>query len=182
MSGKKSLTFSSALAVEAVREVLLRSVSTQPVPPYLEPWFYRMYRNDYQTRPVWGVVETHRFRLRRSSAGAYAPNLYATWEPQSGGTRIEGYFDLGPIERLSLRITVVVMLAMSVVGILLNTLDLTRGTHFTNDPQIGLVLSVLFAPFCLGFYLFIHGRGSRADDCLLAFIETTLAARRLDNR
>jgi len=179
MSGK-SVTFNSALAAEAVRDALLRSISTQGVPPYLEPWFYRMHRKDDQNRPVWGVVESHRFRLRRSSGGVYAPNFYATWEPQSGGTRIDGYFDLGPIERLSLRITLIVMLVLSVVGVLLNALDLTRGTHFTNDPQFGLVLSVLFAPFCLGFYLFIQRRGSRADDRLLAFIETTLAARRAE--
>jgi hypothetical protein len=82
------------------------------------------------------VVETQRFRLRRSGGRVYAPNFYATWEPQSGDTRIDGYFDLGRIERLSLRITLVVMLALSVVGVLLNTLDLTRGTHFTNDPQL----------------------------------------------
>ena len=177
MSGK-SVTFNSALAAGAVRDALLRSISTQGVPPYVEPWFYRIHRKDDQTRPVWGVVEAQRFRLRRSGGEVYAPNFYATWEPQSGGTRIDGYFDLGPIERLSLRIALGAMLALSVVGVLLNALDLTRGTHFTNDPHFGLVMSVLFAPFCLGFYLFIQWRGSRADDRLLAFIETTLAARR----
>jgi hypothetical protein len=177
MSGK-SVTLNSALATGAVRDALLRSISTQGAPPYLEPWFYRMHRKDDQTRPVWGVVETQKFRLRRSSGGVCAPNFYATWEPQSGGTRIEGYFDLGPIERLSLRVTLVAMLALSVVGVLLNVVDLTRGTHFTHDPRFGLVLSVLLAPFCLGFYLFIQWRGSRADDRLLAFIETTLAAKR----
>ena len=176
MSGK-NVTFNSALAAEAVRDALLRSISTQGVPPYLEPWFYRMHRKDDQTRPVWGVVETQKFRLRRSSGGVYAPNFYATWEPRSGGTRIDGYFDLGPIERLSLRITLVVMLALSVVGVLLSALDLTRGTHFTNDPPLGLVLRILLVPFCVGFYLFVQKRGSRSDDRLLAFIETTLAAR-----
>ena len=175
----ETVTLHSALAPEAVRDALLRSVSTQGVPPYLEPWFYRMHRKDDQTRPIWGVVETQKFRIRRSSGGVYAPNFYAKWEPQSGGTRIDGYFDLGPIERLSLRITLVAVLAFSALGVLLNALDLTRGTHFTNDPQLGLVLSVLFAPFCLGFYLFFQRRGSRADDRLLTFIETTLAARRV---
>jgi hypothetical protein len=139
-----------------------------------------MHRREDQTRPVWGVVETNKFRLRPSSGGIYAPYFYATWGPQSGGTRIDGYFDLGPIERLSLRIALVVTLALSVVGVLLNALDLTRGTHFTNDPQLGLVLSVLFAPFYLGFHLFIQWRGSRTDDRLMAFIETTLAARRAE--
>jgi hypothetical protein len=134
-----------------------------------------------QNRPVWGVVENQRFRIRRSSGGVYAPNFYGTWEPQSGGTRIDGHFDLGPNERLSLRIALVVTLALSVVGVLLNALDLTRGTHFTNNPQLGLVLSVLFAPYCLGFYLFIQRRGSRADERLLASIEAALAARRADD-
>jgi hypothetical protein len=138
-----------------------------------------MHRKEDQTRPVWGVVQTQRFRIRLSSGGAFAPNFYGTWEPQSGGTRIDGYFGLGPNERLSLRFALVVMLALSVVGVMLNALDLTRGTHFTNDPRLGLVLSVLFAPFSLGFCLFIQRLGSRADARLLAFIETTLAASRV---
>ena len=176
MSGK-SVTFNSALAAEAVRDALLRSISTQGVPPYLEPWFYRMHRKDDQTRPVWGVVETQKFRLRRSSGGVYAPNFYATWQPQTGGTRIDGYFDLGPIERLSLRNTLVAALAFLALGVLLNAFDRTRGTHFTNDPQFGLLVSILLAPFCIAFYVFVQKRGSRSDDRLLAFIETTLAAR-----
>ena len=177
MSGK-SVTFNSALATEAVKDALLRSISTQGVPPYLEPWFYRMHRKDDQTRPVWGVVETQKFRLRRSSGGVYAPNFYATWEPQSGGIRIDGYFDLGPIERLSLRITLVAVLAFSALGVLLNALDLTRGTHFTNDPQLGLVLSILLIPVAVGFQRFVHWVGSRTDERVLAFLESTLAARR----
>ena len=172
------VTFDSALAPEAVRDALLRGISTQAAPAYLEPWFYRLLRRKDETRPIWGVVETHRFRLRSSGGGIYAPNFYGKWEPRHSGTRIDGYFDLGPIERLSLRITLLVMLAFSVVGMLLNALDLTRGTHFTNDPRFGLVLSILFVPFCIGFYLFIQMHGSRADHRLLAFIETTLAAKR----
>jgi hypothetical protein len=74
MSGK-SVTFNSALAAEAVRDALLRSISTQGVPPYLEPWFYRMHRKDDQTRPAWGVVETQKFRLRRSTGGGVCSEL-----------------------------------------------------------------------------------------------------------
>jgi hypothetical protein len=90
---------------------------------------------------------------------------------------VDGYFDLGPIERLSLRNTLVAALAFSALGVLLNAFDLTRGTHFTNDPQLGLVLSILLVPYCIGFYVFVQKRGSRSDDRLLAFRETTLAAR-----
>src|ERR1039457_1253859 len=75
---RKSVRFNSALAAEAVRDALLRSISTHGMPPYLEPWFYRMHRKDDETRPVWGVVETQRFRLRRSGGGVYAPTFYAS--------------------------------------------------------------------------------------------------------
>src|SRR5579864_1566041 len=125
----ETITFHSALAPEAVRDALLRSVSTQGVPPFLQPWFYRLFRNEGHTRPIWGVVESGTFRLRSSSGGTYAPYFYGKWEPGHSGTRIDGYFDLGPRERRSLRFTVAVVLAMAVLGVSLNTLDLTRGTH-----------------------------------------------------
>jgi hypothetical protein len=174
----ETVTLHSALAPEAVREALLRSVSTQGVPPYLLPWFYQWFRKENHARPVWGVVEGGTFRLRCSSGGAYAPYFYAKWEPQHGGSRIDGYFDLGPIERRSLRFALIAVLAIAAIGISLNVLDLTRGTHFTTDPQIGIVISILLIPFAIGFQRFMRWLGSRTDERMLAFLESTLAARR----
>ncbi|HET6180687.1 MAG TPA: hypothetical protein VFE61_27460 [Candidatus Sulfotelmatobacter sp.] len=107
------------------------------------------------------------------------PNFYAKCEPQPGGTRIEGYFAIGPFERGSLRIALIMVLAVAVVGIVLNLLDLMVGTHFTKDPDIGLPLSVLFIPFCFGIHRFAHRLGSGTDEGVLAFLESTLAARRI---
>ena len=174
----ETVTLHSAQAPEAVRDALLRSISTQGVPPFLQPWFYQLFRKEDRTRPVWGVVESGTFRLRSSSGGEYAPYFYAKWEPRHGGTRIDGYFDLGPIERCSLRFALIVVLSMAAIGILLNAIDLTRGTHFTKDPEIGIVISILLIPFAVGFQRFMRRLSSRTDERVLAFLESTLAARR----
>jgi len=62
---------------------------------------------------------------------------------------------------------------------LLNVLDLTAGTHFTKDPDVGPVICVLFVPFTIGCYLVARKLGSRLDESLLAFLELTLAASRV---
>jgi len=124
-------------------------------------------------------VDNNAFRLRRQNAGIYAPNLYANWGPEYGGARIEGHFDLAPVVKLSLRISTVVMLAIAVLGILLNVLDLAAGTHFTKGPAIGIVISIVLVFFGLGFYLLTRKLGSRPDESLLSFLELTLAASRV---
>jgi hypothetical protein len=48
--------------------------------------------------------------------------------------------------------------------ILLNALDLTRGTHFTKDPEIGIVISILLIPVAVGFQRFMRWLGSRTDE------------------
>jgi hypothetical protein len=125
-------------------------------------------------------VDRNTFRLRKQNGGQYSPNLYAEGEPEYSGTRIEGYFDLAPVVRLSLRFTLVVILGLASLGILLNVLDLTAGTHFTKDPDVGLVLSILLVPFGVGLYLLAQKLGSRPDENLLLFLEQTLAASRVD--
>ena len=70
-------------------------------------------------------------------------------------------------------------MGLAVLGMVLNILDLTAGTHFTKDPDVGLVLSALFVPFCLGLYLLAHRLGSRTNESLLTFLELTLAANRV---
>ena len=67
---------------------------------------------------------------------------------------------------------------MAAIGILLYAIDLTRGTHFTKDPEIGIVISILLIPFAVGFQRFMRRLSSRTDERVLAFLESTLAARR----
>lgn len=63
--------------------------------------------------------------------------------------------------------------------LVLNTLDLKAGTHFTVDPDIGLWISVAFVPFMLVVYFVVLLIGSRRDKGIVAFLEQTLAARRI---
>lgn len=175
---RNPVVFHSTLASDAVADALLRSIDIEGVPQYMAPWFIRLFRQG-GSRPVCGVVQSNTFRLKRRNGGQYAPNVYAKWEPEHGGTRIEGYFELAPLVRLSVRFSVIVVLALWLIGRSLNVLDLTAETHFTKDPDVGLVICVLFVPFTIGFYLVTRRLGFRPDESLLAFLELTLAASRV---
>ena len=168
----------SALAPEAVADTLRRSIDVGGAPNYMVPWFIRFFR-DSGTQPVIGVVESNAFFVRRRNGGPYASTFYAKWEPEYSGTRIEGQFELSPLVKLSLRISLTVTLSLFILGIVLNALDLTAGTHFTHDPHVGLVLCIVFVPFTIGFYLVAQKFGSRPNKHLLAFLEQTLAASRV---
>ena len=165
----------SALASEAVADTLLRSIDVEVVPRSAIPWFMRPFWK-FGSRPVCGVVDGNTFRLTRRNASQFAPNLFGKWETQNGITRIDGYFDLRPSTRWSLRFTLFVIMAFSIFGIVINLLDLFTGTHLTKDPNIGLSISAISAPFCVGAYLIFRKLGSRRDESLVTFLEQTLAA------
>jgi hypothetical protein len=177
-----AIVLHSALAPEAVADTLLRSIDSEidkgVVLRSLMPWFVRLVWKG-GSRQVRGLIDGNTFRLKRRNAWQWSPNFYGKWEAEYGGTRIEGYFDLAPLVRLSLRFTLVLLLGFAVIGIVLNTLDLKAGTHFTVDPDIGLWISLLFVPFALGIYLLAHMIGSRSEESLLRFVEQTLAANRV---
>ena len=109
----------------------------------------------------------------------WSPNFYGKWEADCGGTRIEGYFGLAPTVKWSLRLTLAVVTGLAVLGIVLNTLDLTAGTHFTVDPQVGLGISIFLFLFSGGIFLVAHKVGGRKDEKLMGFLEQTLAASRV---
>lgn len=70
-------------------------------------------------------------------------------------------------------------MGIAAIGVVLNTLDLTAGTHLTVNPNIGLGISIFLMLSMLGFYLVARRLGSRRDERLLGFLEQTLAARRI---
>jgi len=119
---RSSVVFHSTTAPDDLGDTLRRSIDPEGVPKYLQPCFVRLFRKA-GSRPICGAVDNNTFRLRRLNGGLYAPNLYAKWGPEYSGARIEGYFDLAPVVRLSLRISTVVILAIALVGILLNAID-----------------------------------------------------------
>jgi hypothetical protein len=145
----------------------LGTCSLQRGRPFVASWFL-----------LCGRIEGNTFRLKKCNAQR-SPTFYGKWEAEYGGTRIEGYFDFAPVVRWSLRFTLILVLGLAVWGIVLNTLDLKAGTHFTVDPDIGLWMSVAFVPFVLALYFLAQLIGSRRDKGVLALLEQTLAASRI---
>jgi hypothetical protein len=150
---RSSLFLRSTLAPKDIADTLRRSIALEGVRRYVLPWFVRLVRKA-DPGPVCGVVERDTFHLRRQNGGQFSPNLYAKWGPEHSGTRIEGSFDLAPMVKLSLRITLAVMGGLAILGIPVNVFDLAAGTHFTKDPDVGPALSILLVPIGIGFYLF----------------------------
>ena len=58
------------------------------------------------------------------------------------------------------------MVGFAILGVLLNVLDLTAGTHLTKDPDVALVLSIVLVPFGIGFYFI--GAKTRGEPCWIA--------------
>jgi hypothetical protein len=168
----------SALAPETIADTLLRSIDREVVLQSVMPWFVRMVWKG-GSREVRGLVDGNTFRLKNWNAWQWSPNFYGRWEADHSGTRIEGHFDLAPLFKWSLRATLVVIMGLAFVGVVLNTLDLTTGTHFTVDPDVGLAISVFLMLFTIGLYLVARWLGSRQDERLLGFLEKTLAASRV---
>jgi hypothetical protein len=71
------------------------------------------------------------------------------------------------------------VIGLALLGIVLNTLDLTAGTHFTVDPAVGLGISIFLVLFPLALYLLAHKLGSRQRSELVGFLGQTLAANRV---
>jgi hypothetical protein len=168
----------STLAPEAVVGTLLRSIDREITVQSLMPWFVRLVWKG-GSRQVRGLIDGNTFRIKRWNAWDWSPNFYGKCEAEYGGTRIEGYFDLAPLVKWSLRFTLVLLMGLAVLGIVLNAVDLLAGTHFTVDPDVGLAISIFFMPFSLGLYLLARRLGSRQDKSLLGFLEETLAAGRV---
>lgn len=173
-----AIVLHSTLTPEAVADTLLRSIDKEVVLQSVMPWFVRLVWKG-GSRQVRGLIDGNTFRLKRRNAWQWSPNFYGKWEGNHSGTRIEGHFDLAPLVRQSLRFTLVVVLGLGVVGVVLNSLDLAAGSHFTVDPDIGLAISIFLMLFTLGLYLGAHWLGSRRDESLLGFLEQTLAASRV---
>jgi len=174
----KPVVLHSTLTPESVADTLFRSIDKENPLQAGMPWFVRLvWRGG--SRQVRGLIDGSQFHLKRRNAWQWSPNFYGNWEAESGGTRIEGYFDLAPPVKMALRFMLVTVLSLDVIGIVLNALDLTAGTHFTVDPNIGLRISIFSMPFVVGFYLAATRLGSRPDESLLAFLEQTLAANRV---
>src|SRR6185437_2390321 len=121
-------------------------------------------------------VSDRTFRLERRHGRPFSPAFYGNCQPDSAGTRIEGYFALPPRAMIGLRVWLVLMVILTALGVVVNVLDLTIRTHFTVDPDVGLTLSIFFMLISIGFYVLERWLGSLRDSGSLAYLEQNVSA------
>jgi hypothetical protein len=130
--------------------------------------------------PVLGEVGESAFRLqrRRYWRNDFAPHLYAKFQTDTGGTRIDAHFDLSSWVKTFMRIWLCGVVLIGGPIFVLSALDKLTGSHYTTgDSLVGLIVppamivTGLLAPK-MGRFL-----ASSDEGFLLGFIQRTLAAR-----
>ena len=130
-------------------------------------------------RPVLGEVRQSTFRLqkRRYSRNDFAGQFYGTTEAESGGSRIEGYFDAPRWARYFMRFWLAFAVLCGAPIFVLTLLDVLTGSHHTTgDTWVGLVVPpalILFGTV-LPKVGWAFGRGDRKF--MLGFLQQTVAA------
>jgi hypothetical protein len=170
---RQILVFHSALTPDAMKDVLRRTIDKEQRTLFS----FSGYRGD---RPLLGEVSEDSFRLRkrRYSRNDFAGQLYARFEPEPGGTRIEGYFDVPRWAKYFMRIWLACAVLIAAPIFVMTMIDLRTGTHYmTGDLRVGLVVPPVLV-LC-GIVLPKFGRllGKGDERFILEFVQNTLAAR-----
>ncbi|MGA2204972.1 MAG: hypothetical protein ABSG40_23795 [Terriglobales bacterium] len=131
-------------------------------------------------RPVLGKVDGNTFILqkRRYSRNDFAGRFYERFEPEVGGTRIEGHFDSPPWAKWFMRIWLAGVILLGSPVFVMTVIDIVRGTHQMGDGRwIGLIVPPAMVLF--GIILPKLGRllGKRDEQYILDHVRNTLAAR-----
>ena len=133
---------------------------------------------------VIGEVAQNTFRLqrRRQFRNDFAPQFYGTLSlAATGGTTVEGYFDVSPFVKTFMRIWIGFVAVIGALFLVAEISDHFAGTHFgTDDSWLGFIVFPVMLLW--GFALpKIGGLFSGGDeDSLLEYVQTALAARRAD--
>jgi len=163
----------SALAPNTIGDVLRRSIDEERRTLFS----LSGYRGD---RPILGEVcdDTFRLQKRRYNRNDFTGHFYARFESESGGTRIEGYFDAPHWARYFMRIWLGMAVLIGTPIFVETVLDITTGSHhMTGDRWVGLLVPpglVFFGSIApsLGRLL-----GRKDERFILEHVQNTLAAR-----
>ncbi|MGH9513665.1 MAG: hypothetical protein ACRD2U_16165 [Terriglobales bacterium] len=163
----------SALAPSTVMDALRRSID----PEQRTLFSLSGYKGE---RPVLGEVGKTTFRLqkRRYGRNDFAGEFYGTIEAQTGGSRIQGYFDASRWARYFMRFWLAFAVLCGTPIFVLTLLDVLTGSHHTTgDTWVGLAVPpalVLFGTV-LPKMGWAFGRSDRKF--MLEFVQQTAAAR-----
>jgi hypothetical protein len=121
---------------------------------------------------------TFRLQKRRCSRNDFAGRLYARFEAEPGGTRIEAYFDAPRWAKYSMRIWLAFAVLVGTPIFVGTLLDVVTGSHYVRDDRwVGLVVPP--ALVLVGAVLPRAGRllGKADERLMLEHVQNTLAAR-----
>jgi hypothetical protein len=141
--GRSIFILHSALTPNVVGDVLRREVDEERRTLFSPSGF----RGDHA---ILGDVDQDSFRLRkrRTSRNDFAGQFYARFEPESGGTKIEGFFDSPRWTRYFMRIWLAVA---AVIGIFAQSQIANRDSHHLSSYTVRTArqLRCLVCPFSL---------------------------------
>jgi hypothetical protein len=132
------------------------------------------------SRPVLGKVDESTFRLqkRRYYHNSFAPIFYGRFEPETGGTRIEGYFDMAQWVKYFMWFWLAMVILIGGQIFLASLKDIVTGSHYIHgDKRIG----ILIPPFMILFGVLLPKVGellARGEKTfILEHLQQTLVAR-----
>jgi hypothetical protein len=165
--------FHSGFAPNSVADALRRSIDE-------EQWTLFSLSGYQGNRPFLGEVGENTFRLqkRRYSRNDFAGHFYARFEPEPGGTKIEGHFDAPRWARYFMR-TWLAGAALIGTPIFVETLmDVATGSHHvTGDEWVGLIVPPALVLFGTIWPKIGRLFGKRDRQLILEHVQNTLAAR-----
>jgi hypothetical protein len=170
---RKVFVLHSSLAPTAVAEAIRRSIDEERWTPFS----LSGYRGD---SPLLGEVGKNAFRVqkRKYYRNDFAGQFFGRFEPEAGGTRIEGYFDSPRGARYFIRIWLALAVLIGSPIFVRTVIDVVTGSHhMSGDKWVGLVV-----PFVLvlgGTVLPKFGRrlGRSNERFILEQVQTMLGAR-----
>jgi hypothetical protein len=171
---KKTYVLHSTLAPSAMADALRRSIDEG----HRTLFSLSGYKG---TKLILGEVGQNTFKLqkRRYSRNDFAGQFFARFEPERGGTRIEGYFDAPPWARWYMRIWLAGAVLIGTPLFISTLVDMSRGSSRPND-WVGLVVPPALILFGVAMPMVgrLFGRPDRR--LILEHVQHTLGARLAD--
>ena len=169
---KRQIVLHSAFAPDAAAGALRRSMDEESVSLF-------SFSGNRGDRAVLGKLEGTTFwvRKRRNYRNDFAPCFYGRFEPEPGGTRIEGHFDVCPRARFFTRFwfVFVVLSSLPVFLLIFGYIPMKSG-HTDKNWWVSLLVPLATTVF--GMFLPKLGRMFAQDEeqFILEHLQSTLAA------
>jgi hypothetical protein len=163
----------SALAPNAVADALRRSMDEKR-------WTLFSLSGYRGNRPLLGKVGENTFTVqkRKYSRNDFAGHLFARFEPEGDGTRIEAYFDAPPWARYFMRIWLTGAVLIGTPIFVGTVIDMITGSHhLSGDNWVGLVVPAALVLYGIGFPKIGRLFGKADRRFILDQVQNILAAR-----